>query len=161
MSAPTPNQEYRADLRAHGECRDCEAPMLATEADFARCSVCRAKRAVATGRKRGYDREAMDGLRAKVQLAIDARAAVLGRDDGAGDREAVRAGGRSNHGRRGGRRSATPPAKLVEVRVRMPADLHRRILRDAADRGESVEAWMVAAARETFEAPEPGEGEPA
>ena len=99
----------------------------------------------------------MKQLRERVQLAIEARAEVLGYDDGAGDREAVRAGGRSSRGRRSG----PPPAKLVEVRVRMPSDLHRRILRDAADRGESVEAWMVAAARETFEAPAPGESEPA
>ena len=32
MSAPTPNQAYREDLRANGECRDCEAPLLAGEA---------------------------------------------------------------------------------------------------------------------------------
>lgn len=157
MSAPTPNQAYREDLRANGECRDCEAPLLASEANFARCSVCRAKRALAKGRARGYGPSGMKQLRERVQLAIEARAEVLGYDDGAGDRERVRAGGRSSRGRRSGPPSS---AKLVEVRVRMPSDLHRRILRDAADRGESVEAWMVAAARETFEAPAPGEGEP-
>ena len=41
---PTPNQEFRADLRALGECRDCEAPLLASEANFSRCGPCRAKR---------------------------------------------------------------------------------------------------------------------
>lgn len=34
----------------------------------------------------------------------------------------------------------------------MPADLHRRIVADAADRGESVEAWVEAEARAALEA---------
>ena len=159
MSGPSANQAYREDLRGAGDCRDCEAPLLADETN--RCGVCRVLRKLKTAQRGGADKSRLDDLQRQLRDARAARIRILGHDDGAGDRKAVRAGGRSSHGRRGGRRSAPPPAKLVEVRVRMPADLHRRILRDAADRGESVEAWMVAAARETFEAPDPGEGEPA
>ena len=49
---------------------------------------------------------------------------------------------------------------LVTVEVRMPADLYRRILADAADRDESVEAWLTAEARAALDADaDAGEGE--
>lgn len=145
MSAPTPNQAYREDLRAHGGCRDCEAPLLASERNHSRCGVCRAKRNVSKARRRGDPPASVEAARERVREAREARIAVLGYDDGAGDREAVR-GGRSSRGR------GPSPAKTVEVRVRMPADLHRRIVADAADRGESVEAWVEAEARAALEA---------
>ena len=85
-----PNQVYRDDLRAGGECRDCEAPLLATERNFARCGVCRAKRAVAKGRQRGYGPDAMARVEARMQEAIQIRIEVIGYDDGVGDREIVR-----------------------------------------------------------------------
>lgn len=64
----SPNQEYREDLAAHGECRDCEVPLLATEKNYSRCAVCRAKRAARKGIKRGYGRETMARLHEKVRL---------------------------------------------------------------------------------------------
>lgn len=49
-------------------------------------------------------------------------------------------------------------AATVAVTVPLPAALHRQIREDAESRGESVEAWLLAAARESFE-PEPdGDG---
>ena len=60
----TPNQEYREDLREHGEGRDREVPLLSSERNRTRGSVCRANM--------------LERIRA------------LGYDEGAGDREAVR-----------------------------------------------------------------------
>ena len=66
---------------------------------------------------------------------------------------------------RRGRGSRTPgsgwgkrAAATVAVTLYLPVALHRRIREDAEARGESVEAWLLAAARESFE-PEP-EGAP-
>ena len=81
---------YREDLRELGECRDCEAPLLATERNYARCGVSRAKRALAKGRKRGYGPSSLARVEARMQEAIQVRIEVIGYDDGAGDREAVR-----------------------------------------------------------------------
>ena len=91
MIEPTHNQEYREDLHAHGECRDCEAPLLADERDGTRCGVCRVKRQTATARKRGAGPAAMEGLAERFREARRERVRVLGHDDGAGDRKAVRA----------------------------------------------------------------------
>ena len=55
------------------------------------------------------------------------------------------------------RRAAGAAAGTVAVTLHVPAALHARIAADAADRGESLEAWLLAAAREGF-GPEP-EGE--
>ena len=33
-----PNQAYREELAGHGECRDCEAPLLAGERGRSRCA---------------------------------------------------------------------------------------------------------------------------
>ena len=81
---------WREDLRSLGECRDCEAPLLASERNHTRCGVCRAKRAVAKGRQRGYAPASMTRVEARMQEAIQVRIEVIGYDDGAGDREAVR-----------------------------------------------------------------------
>ena len=86
----SPNQAYREDLRELGECRDREAPLLASERNFARCGVCRAKRAVAKGAKRGYSAQGMAQVQARLREAVQVRIEVLGHDDGAGDRETVR-----------------------------------------------------------------------
>lgn len=84
------NQEYREGLRAHGECRDCEAPLLDSERNNARCSVCRAKRAARKGEKRGYGPSGIRRVHERVRLAKLERIRIIGFDDGAGDREAVR-----------------------------------------------------------------------
>ena len=81
---------WREDLRALGECRDCEVPLLASERNHARYGVCRAKRAVAKGRQRGYAPASMTRVEARMQEAIQVRIEVIGYDDGADDREAVR-----------------------------------------------------------------------
>ena len=86
----SPNQAYREDLRELGEYRDCEKPLPASERNFARCGVYRAKRAVEKGAKRGYGAQGMAQVQARLREAIQVRIEVLGHDDGAGDREAVR-----------------------------------------------------------------------
>ena len=87
----SPNQVYRDDLRGAGECRDCEAPLLASERNNSRCGPCRVKRAIHKGAKRGYGPDAMARLQARLREAVQARIRIIGHDDGAGDREAVRA----------------------------------------------------------------------
>ena len=91
MSAPdpTPNQEYRADLRAHGECRDCEAPLLASEANFSRCGPCRAKRNARKAERRGDSPAAIARAHERVREAIRERARIV--RDSAGSRDLVRA----------------------------------------------------------------------
>lgn len=42
---------------------------------------------------------------------------------------------------------------LVDVRIRLPLALYERVAADAAERGESIEAWIAGACLETFEAP--------
>ena len=84
------NREYREDLREHGECRDCEAPLLASERNFSRCSVCRAKCNAAKAEKRGDSPAAVEAAHDKVRAAVQARIQIIGRNDGAGDRWAVR-----------------------------------------------------------------------
>ena len=64
--------------------------MLATEKNYSRCAVCRAKRAARKGIKRGYGRETMARLHEKVRLLKLERIRLIGYDDGAGDRNAVR-----------------------------------------------------------------------
>ena len=61
-----------------------------SERNNSRCGVCRAKRnAQRTGAcERGP--EAVAAMHAKVQEAVLERIRLLGHDDGAGDREAVR-----------------------------------------------------------------------
>ena len=86
----TSNQAYREDLRSLGECRDCEAPLLASERNHSRCGVCRAKRNAQRTGARGRGPEAAATMHAKVQAAMRERIRVLGYDDGADDREAVR-----------------------------------------------------------------------
>ena len=86
----SPNQVYREDLRAGGEGRDGKAPLLSSERNRSRGSVCRAKRAVAKGRQRGYGPASMARVKARMQEAVQVRIEVLGHDDSADDREAVR-----------------------------------------------------------------------
>lgn len=89
----TENQAYRMDLADGGDCRSCEAPLLAEErrAGRTRCGVCGRLRALAKGRQRGYGPRKLAALQGEVDRAIEHRARVLGGDDGAGDRAAVRA----------------------------------------------------------------------
>ena len=91
LSAPTPNQQYRAELAEYGNCRDCEAPLLASEADQARCGPCRTKRNAAKARKRRDSPAALARYQQRVRDAIARRVDTLGYDDGAGDRRRVRA----------------------------------------------------------------------
>ena len=86
----TPNQDYREDLRAHGECRDCEAPLLSSERNNSRCAVCRMKRNARKAQERGDSPAAVAAMYEKVREAKLERIRVLGYDDGAGDRNAVR-----------------------------------------------------------------------
>ena len=83
------NQEYREDLRAHSECRDCEAPLLESEKNNARCAVCRAKRNAHKAARRGDGPEYIARAHERVRAARAERARIIGRDDGAGDRNAV------------------------------------------------------------------------
>ena len=85
----SPNQEYREDLRAHGECRDCEAPLLRSERNNSRCAVCRAKRNARNAEKRGYSPDGIAAAHERVRDAKQERVRLLGYDDGAGDRDAV------------------------------------------------------------------------
>lgn len=91
MNEPTTNQQYRAGLLADRKCRDCEAAMLASEHDRSRCGPCRAKRNLYRAMRRGDSQDAIERAHERLAVAIEARATLLGRDDGAGDRHAVRA----------------------------------------------------------------------
>lgn len=84
------NQACREDLRAHGEGRDCEAPLLLSKRNNSRCGVYRAKRNARRTEARGRGPEALAAMHEKVQAAMLERIRVLGYDDGADDREAVR-----------------------------------------------------------------------
>lgn len=56
------------------------------------------------------------------------------------------------HAALGGAEAAGEGDRMVEVQVRMPSSLYRRAFADAADRGESVEAWFAAEARAALDA---------
>ena len=86
----SPNQVYREDLCSLGECRDCEAPLLSSERNNSRCGVWRVKRNAQRTGARGRGSGAVATKHEKVQAAMRKRIRVLGYDDGAGDREAVR-----------------------------------------------------------------------
>ena len=86
----SPNQVYREDLRAHGECRDCEAPLLASERNYSRGSVYRAKRNARKTEARGAGTVTVQAANARGQAAKLERIRIIGYDDSAGDREAVR-----------------------------------------------------------------------
>jgi len=90
MREPSTNQRYREALAAERRCRHCEVPLLASEANYARCGPCRAWRNYQRARRRGDSGEALDRAIDRYTAAIDERARLLGRDDGAGAREAVR-----------------------------------------------------------------------
>ena len=86
----SPNQEYRSDLREHGECRDCEAPLLESERNNSRCAVCRAKRNARKAERRGDSPAAVARAHQRVRDAIRDRSRIAN-NDGAGSRELVRA----------------------------------------------------------------------
>ena len=86
----SPNQAYREDLRELGEYRDCEKPLPASERNHSRCGVCRVKRKLKAAQSGGVYQGRLDDLRGQYQDARLERIRVLGRDDGAGSREAVR-----------------------------------------------------------------------